>query len=137
MDDINFEQLLEQLDNMTKNIKFSNRKNSKNGQVVITHQASMTNEQYKEYIKEHPFPTEQVNRFWRQRKVTDLQTSAPDGVGEHWLKQSLKASVNILLEQAPTASPSEFIERLDKRVGRTLNKHRLKAVLEDIVREQQ
>ena len=136
MENTNFEQALAQLTALTANIKFNDRPNSKHGQVIITHEASMTAEQYIAYIKEHPFPTITDNRFWRQRKPTELQTSAPDGLGEHWLRQSLKASVNILLEQAPTASPSEFIERLAKRTGGTVNKQRLQAVLRDIVREQ-
>ena len=68
-----FEQAFKQLSALTAGIKFSDRPSSKHGRVIITHEASMTAEQYKAYIKEHPFEIITDNRFWRQRKPTELQ----------------------------------------------------------------
>ena len=146
MDNIEFEQADELLDTLVKGIKFSERRNSRNGRVITTIQASVTPEMYEQHLRTLGSKTSfgiTSTRAGRQLRAweTDTDKHTPSELASLLHKQlperALLASVSRVLKRLPrTATASEFYERVTSDFGERPSKQDLRAALRAYIREQ-
>ena len=137
---------------LTKNIKFSVRGNSRNGQVKTTLLTSMTDEQREQHLRQHPYGTYQTNRFWRHphpaRVMNEIIEQQQNGTYEHTASElasdirkqlperAVAASVSRVMKHLPqTADASEFYKRVASDYGEQVSREMLATALRSFIRE--